>query len=63
MKTTYQKPETKVSIVIEESALLTDTNEVTATDGNAQIIYGGGSDGSEDQGGPARSRQFNVWDE
>ena len=63
MKTTYQKPEIKVSIVTEESALLTGTNEVTSTDGNGQVIYGGGSDGSEEQGGQPRAEQFNVWDE
>ena len=60
---TYQKPEIKVSEVVAENALLTGTNEVTDTDGNAGLIYNGGSDGSEEQGGQPRAEQFNVWDE
>lgn len=56
MKKDYLKPAVK-ELFIMSADLLTGTNEVTSTDGNAGIDYGGGS--TE----PAHAPQRNVWEE
>ncbi len=64
-KNNYQKPIVKSLYMKVEGALLVGTteNEVTKIDGNSDTSYGGGSDGSPEQGGPARGNAISVWDE
>ncbi|MBR5654257.1 MAG: hypothetical protein IKX22_09280 [Prevotella sp.] len=71
MKIAYKKPEIKINAVEVESPMLTGTNEVTNTDGNGDVHYGGGGDGT----GPSTPHagegvweesvpvSTNVWDE
>lgn len=56
MKKEYLKPAVK-ELFIMSADLLTGTNEVTNTDGNGDLDYGGGS--TE----PAHAPQRNDWEE
>ena len=56
-KKQYCTPSVKTRDIGVATIICTSGNEVTKTDGNADIEYGGG--GSE----PARARQHNIWEE
>lgn len=59
MKATYLKPDMKVKTIQPLSILAASVvNNIDSESG--EVGYGGDSDGSEEQGGPARARSFDY---